>query len=283
MVVQTLSAHEQQKFISKTDWRQRAINAANLYLRTKHLYVNQSHLSETGLTYVFPKNVLKRFICISDLRIQVAAFLFGVSPPDAPFIKEVRALVMVPQIGTYQGVTLPDLFPAHPYLKDLEPLGWLHTQPSETHQLSAFSASTQAKLLEKGEGWDPETSVVITCSLTQGSVYLTSYKLTAEGYEWGKQTQEVTANPIGYDGRMFEKVQMILSDKFLGFFMVPEGGVWNYNFNGINFSKSLKYALTLNNPKDFYNEAHRPAHFLDFTRFDQAADSELPDHDNAFE
>jgi pre-mRNA-processing factor 8 len=29
---------------------------------------------------------------------------------------------------------------------------------------------------------------------------------------------------------------MILSDKFLGFFMIPEGGIWNYNFNGINFS-----------------------------------------------
>ena len=42
---------------------------------------------------------------------------------------------------------------------------------------------------------------------------------------------------------MFEKVQMILSDKFLGFFMVPDGGVWNYNFNGINFSKNQRYAL----------------------------------------
>ena len=35
-----------------------------------------------------------------------------------------------------------------------------------------------------------------------------------------------------YNQNFFEKVQMILSDKFLGFFMVPEGGIWNYNFNG---------------------------------------------------
>ena len=57
---------------------------------------------------------------------------------------------------------------------------------------------------------------------------------------------------------------MILSDKFLGFFMVPEGGLWNYNFNGQNFSVNMRYNLQLDNPKDFYHEGHRAIHFLDF-------------------
>lgn len=57
---------------------------------------------------------------------------------------------------------------------------------------------------------------------------------------------------------------MILSDKFLGFFMVPEGGLWNYNFNGQNFSVNMRYNLMLDNPKDFYHESHRTIHFLDF-------------------
>lgn len=57
---------------------------------------------------------------------------------------------------------------------------------------------------------------------------------------------------------------MILSDKFLGFFMVPEGGLWNYNFNGQNFSVNMRYNLMLDNPKDFYHEGHRAIHFLDF-------------------
>jgi len=49
--------------------------------------------------------------------------------------------------------------------------------------------------------------------------------------------------------------------------MIPEGGgLWNYNFNGINFSQNMRYSLVLDNPKDFYNEAHRTAHFLDFGR-----------------
>lgn len=93
---------------------------------------------------------------------------------------------------------------------------------------------------------------------------------------------------------------MILSDKFLGFFMVPEGGLWNYNFNGQNFSVNMRYNLMLDNPKDFYHESHRTIHFLDFavrastndenTTVDSAndkqnagaQDSNMPDRDDFF-
>ena len=51
--------------------------------------------------------ILKRFICISDLRIQVAGYMYGVSPPENPQVKEIRCIVLVPQIGSYQSVTLP--------------------------------------------------------------------------------------------------------------------------------------------------------------------------------
>lgn len=51
----------------------RAISAANLHLRTNHIYVSSDDIKETGYTYILPKNVLKKFICISDLRAQVSA------------------------------------------------------------------------------------------------------------------------------------------------------------------------------------------------------------------
>ena len=73
---------EQESFGSKTDWRVRAISATNLHLRVNHIYVNSESIRESGFTYVLPKNVLKKFICIADLRTQVAGFMYGVSPPD---------------------------------------------------------------------------------------------------------------------------------------------------------------------------------------------------------
>ncbi len=46
----------------------RAISATNLHLRTGHIFVNSDDVKESGYTYVLPKNVLKKFITISDLR-----------------------------------------------------------------------------------------------------------------------------------------------------------------------------------------------------------------------
>ena len=87
--------------MSKTDWRMRAISATTLHLRTNHIYVNSEDIKESGYTYVLPKNILKKFICIGDLRIQIAGYLYGVSPHDNPYVKEIRCIVLVPQIGTY--------------------------------------------------------------------------------------------------------------------------------------------------------------------------------------
>lgn len=55
----------------------RAISAANLHLRTNHIYVSSDDIKETGYTYILPKNVLKKFICISDLRAQVCVWWGG--------------------------------------------------------------------------------------------------------------------------------------------------------------------------------------------------------------
>ena len=98
--------------MSRTDWRVRAISAASLHMRTNHIYTNISNdMSvldfEKSNTYVLPKNILKKFITISDLRIQIAGYIYGVSPPDNPKVKEVRAIVMVPQSGTHQYFQLP--------------------------------------------------------------------------------------------------------------------------------------------------------------------------------
>lgn len=72
----------------------------------------------------------------------------------------------------------------------------------------------------------------VLVSFTPGSCTLTAYKLTPSGYEWGRQNTDKGNNPKGYLPSHYERVQMLLSDRFLGFFMVPGQGSWNYNFMG---------------------------------------------------
>jgi pre-mRNA-processing factor 8 len=75
MVIVTTSSYEQKTFQSKTDWRMRAISSTHLHLRTNQIFVSTDDVNETAFTYVMPKNLLKKFIVISDLRIQIAGFL----------------------------------------------------------------------------------------------------------------------------------------------------------------------------------------------------------------
>jgi len=61
---------------------------------------------------------------------------------------------------------------------------------------------------------------------------------------------------------------MLLSERFLGFFMVPDNHIWNYNFVGLGLNSSMKYSLILANPKEFYHENHRTSHFIKFAGVD---------------
>ena len=270
IITATTSNYESQTFASKTEWRIRAISATNLHLRTNHIYVPPEGITESGFTYVLPKNILKKFIVISDLRTQIAGYLFGVSPPDYPQVKEIRCIVMPPQWGTHQVVHLPNLIPTHDYLSDLEPLGWIHTQPNELPQLSPQDVTAHSKMMVENAALDPDRSIVITCSFTPGSCSLSAYKLTPAGYEWGRTNTDKSNNPKGYLPTHYEKVQMLFTDRFLGFFMVPKQISWNFNFMGVRHDPTMKYELQLANPKEFYHEVHRPLHFINFSGLEDA-------------
>lgn len=282
IIVATQSPHEQAVFASKTDWRVRAISSTSLHLRTNHIFVNSDDIKESGFTYVLPKNILKKFICISDLRTQIGAYMYGLSPPDNPQVKEIRCLVIPPQVGSHQNVTFAQQIVENEYLSDFEPLGWIHTQPSESPQLSPQDITMHARILSDNKTWDANVTVIITCSYTPGSCSLTAYKLTPQGFNWGKTNKDTGPNPSGYSPSHYEKVQMLLSDVFLGFFMVPERGIWNYNFMGVKHSINMKYNLILDTPKEFYHETHRPSHFLQFTQIDSNIDNQGADREDVY-
>ncbi|KAL1220606.1 Pre-mRNA-processing-splicing factor 8A [Cardamine amara subsp. amara] len=282
LIVSTISPYEQSAFRSKTDWRVRAVSATNLHLRVNHIYVNSHDINETGYNYIMPKNILKKFIRIADLRSQIAGYLYGISPLDNPQVKEIRCVVMVPQRGSHQQVHLPSSLPEHDFLKDLEPLGWMHTQPNELPQLLPQDVISHAHILENNKQWDREKCIILTCSFTPGSCSLSSYKLTEAGYEWGRFNKDESSNPQGYLPTHYDKVQMLLSDQFLGFYMVPENGPWNYNFMGVKHTLNMKYSVKLGNPKEYYDCEHRPTHFLEFSNMEVDGDLSERDREDCY-
>jgi len=292
IIVTTTTQYEAATFSSKTDWRVRNISATNLHLRTKHIYVSSEDILEDGLTYVLPKNMLSKFITIADLRTQIAGYLYGVTPEDNDQVREVRAIVMVPQVGNHQSVTLPKALPEDDLLANLQPLGWIHTQPNEIIQngmqvLPAPDVVMHSSIMnDNPTKWAGKDEIIVTTSFTQGSCSLTAYRVTDDGIEWGKKHRNVSggASYEEYSSNCFEKVQMLLSDRFKGFFLVPQGALgWNYNFQGVKHHVGMNYTLKMDIPEPFFSETHRPQHFLSFVQLEEGDDEEGADLENAFD
>ncbi|KAJ3800917.1 NUC071 domain-containing protein [Lentinula aff. detonsa] len=279
----TTTNYEQQVFSSKSDWRVRAISATHLPLRLQHIYVSNDDVKDdaASYTYVLPKNVLRAFITASDLRTQVAAYLYGVSPPDNKQVKEIKAIVWVPQRGSNNSVELPSQLPRDDFLlNDLEPLGWIKTQALEIPHLSPTDVTTQAKIMADHPEWT-SASICITASFTPGSVSLSAHSITVAGFEWGRKNSDNSANPPGFNPNMSERVQLLLSDRILAMTLVPEGRVWNYGVGLTQlWSPNLSYSMTLDTPLLFWAEEHRPNTFLTFANLEQGEDS--ADVENSF-
>ena len=245
IIVTTTSQFEQQSFASKTEWRTRAIATSNLRTRANNIYVSSDDIREDGhYTYIMPKNILKRFITIADLRVQVAGYLYGSSPPDNDEVKEIRTIIMIPQVGNTRDVQLPHQLPQHPQLAGMEPLGVIHTMSgNEPPYMTAADVTQHARLMAAHSSWDKKT-VTMTVSFTPGSVSLAAWALTPNGYKWGAENKDMSSEqPQGFSTSMGEKCQLLLSDKIRGYFLVPEGSLWNYSFMGSSFGSVEKKAV----------------------------------------
>jgi len=279
IVVTTTSQYEQQAFASKTEWRTRAIATSNLRTRANNIYISSDDIYESDerCTYILPKNVLKRFIAIADLRVQVAGYLYGSSPPDNAQVKEIRTIVMVPQVGNTRDVQLSQQLPQHEYLKTMEPLGIIHTvSGNEASYMTAADVTMHSRLMAAHSSWDTKT-VTLAVSFTPGSVSLSSWALTPAGYTWGAHNKDTSSDsPAGFSTSFGEKCQLLLSDKIRGYFLVPETEQWNYSFMGASFGSVEKRPVycKIDQPRPFYDAMHRPVHFSSFAELEVSFDRE---------
>ncbi|ODV93721.1 hypothetical protein PACTADRAFT_77234 [Pachysolen tannophilus NRRL Y-2460] len=271
IVTVTTSNYEQKTFESKTEWRNRAISTTNLHLRAKHIYISQDDsLDLETYTYIMPKNLLRKFIQISDLRVQVAGYLFGASPSDNSQVKEIKSIVLIPQLGNNHAVQFSTHLPEDKeLLEGLEPLGWLHTQASDSTAMSPVEINTQVRIQNDNKDKLDPNSITLTVAFTPGSVSLAAYCLSPEGFAWGVDNKDlISSAPPGFSSNFGKKAQLLISERITGFFLVPEDDIWNFAFMGARFNENEDYQLQINTPLPFYHELHRPIHFQTFNEIE---------------
>jgi pre-mRNA-processing factor 8 len=263
IVTVTTTNYEQLSFSSKNEWRNRAIATSNLHLRAKNIFVSTNEFVDDAFTYIMPLGLLKQFIQISDLRIQVSGLVYGSSSPDNDEVKEIKYIALIPQLGNTNSVQLPSsLTIENEILSDFELLGWIHTQSLEAESLSPYDVAIHSKLSNE---FNPNL-VTITVSFTPGSISLSAFQLTKEGYEWGKNNVDSVNNEFtDFSPKYSTKGQLILSERIAGAFMVPMDNIWSYFFIGSVWNPKADFELKPDIPITFYDELHRPIHFTNFT------------------
>lgn len=80
-----------------------------MMMRTNNIWVNSDDVKGNGYTYVMPKNLLKKFVGIADLKVQIFGYLFGKTIDG--LVREIQCIVIVPQVGNRDTFTIPTQMP----------------------------------------------------------------------------------------------------------------------------------------------------------------------------
>ena len=297
IITSTVSNYEQQKFQSKTDWRNRAISTTNLYLRTQNIFINTDNISIVdGLyTYILPKNILQKFIIISDLKVQITGYIYGRVSTQHSDVIEIHNISLVPQWGNQQTTFLPNQLPDCDNTNTMISCGFIHTQFIETSQMQPVDAIQQALLIQEYPNkFTVDRTTTIVVSFTPGSCTISTYCINDAGLKWAADIIEsdgssgaigsVLSNPHSFNESHYNKCNILLSDKYYGYFNVPRAPtIWNYNFMGVKHTATMKYSMQLDVPKSFYDAVHRPAHYSKFIQIDQTDEYSGVDQQNVLE
>lgn len=278
ITVVSSSNYESQSFSSKNAWRSNAISNSLLHLKLKNIYVAAEDFVEDKDVLVFPRNLLKKFVTIADVDVQIAGYMYGSPVKDHPNVKEIKTIALVPQLGSSATVRISPPPSSSKYLNDMELLGWIHTQKVDSKFMSPSEVITHSKMFSDHN----ENAVDLCINLIPGAVSIAGYTLSTTGFNWGLQSKDITdPSPEGFEASFSETAQILLSERIMGNFLVPSSSIWNYAFMGTAFSEDLPYELKLDIPLEFYNELHRAPHFIQFSEL--AGDEELePDQENLF-
>ena len=90
--------------------------------------------------------------------------------------------MLVPQVGSRDGITVPYQLPESQFLKGYELFGWIHTSPEEKNQLNINEALMHTRFLNDNPNWSVDKNIILNLAFTPGSLSLTAYKLTLNGY-----------------------------------------------------------------------------------------------------
>ena len=114
-LILTTCPYEQASFGSTLDWCTKNIcnkvyifesitSMSNLMISRKLVIPTLSQRTLTGYTYIISKNILKIFICVTNLRTWISWYVYGISSPYNQLVKKICCIVIASKIENTSAV-----------------------------------------------------------------------------------------------------------------------------------------------------------------------------------
>ena len=232
----------QGNFVSFRNWEYSSIFGEKQNLLLKNIKVEYSVSTLKNKVMIIPNNIIKHFLMITNPIGQTIGLIFGFYKNTKTKIYEIRVLIIPPQIYTRNLLSFKNVNIKQKILLKLNFFGFmLSTSYIEISLIKLKKlTSNLCKICIANDISSTFNLITININfynyLIQG-IQIANFK---EGGEFLKQ----------------KKIQILITDRFFGIFLVPEDKKWNYFFKPLIFENLKKCNYILDLPYSFFNYIH---------------------------
>jgi pre-mRNA-processing factor 8 len=156
----------------------------------------------------------------------------------------------------------------------------VHTSALDEKMISPQYAISLASVFDVNSLQKRFGDVVV--SYVPGACSIRNFELSPQGVEWGLQNKDTKDRNVGWDDEFGKDAPILISEVYQGFWMIPVGVEWNLNFRSLQVDELSSVDVELGVPRPFYDQRHRPNHFLHFVEALQNEEQGAVDSEDRF-
>nr|CAD2184616.1 unnamed protein product [Meloidogyne enterolobii] len=195
--------------------KQKSTLEINELIQQQQIFIDSDNITNTDLKYILSKNILTKFILISEMQIDVTGHIYGISSSYDPGIKEICCIFIPNKWAIYQFNVYSFEQISQYQFKNYEFFGWIHTTASnDSSELSHNDRFFHTNFVHQSQqGQQQDQRVFVSCNFTPDSVSLSAFRLTSIGYEWGRIANAGKSSKLKmYSPSHYEKVLLLVPD-----------------------------------------------------------------------
>jgi len=260
---QTRSPYENTKYISGYNWRKFFHEYHEIKLNKIKVMLSYKNNSEGfNLNYILSLNLIKKILEVTDLNTGLFGLLYGLGSKSNQGIKKIMSFVIPKQIGIKTLHEKDISIIGANLLAELNLLGWINTTKKINKENLKQYLVFHSKILCSQKGWKTAEIIFIIFEISVSSCLISGFRLNVVGFERIVDNNFKILQDTDIK-KYYESIRIIITKKYECYYVIPENGIWNYYFMKDLWILIKKNTYKIGNPLGYYNEFHRPFHFID--------------------